>query len=179
MPTERDTQRVLSGFAELTALCDYYMASRGIGHTEALIQGAQRSRAIVLAADAQHARLLRQQGLNTEPRFSLVNGRLRGSQSALLVDHWALQQMVADARDIVATETRHVLTAVWLAHQGAMEEWAQLVARTRAQHQRDLVATLAVWTHVVALVAVALRIRVPGRAPAWSAIALLSLLTRR
>jgi hypothetical protein len=90
-------RRTAEALRELNMLSGYYAGSRGVGHTEALITGAQQSRALVLAADQAHRNYLRQQGLNVETRSYLTHLRGMEVRMPLLVDHWALQRMVGDA----------------------------------------------------------------------------------
>lgn len=102
-----------SALNELRELARYYDVTRQRGHTAAMVVGARQSGALILAADEAHARHFTAQGLPAVSRIRLASG-LVGRRTPLLVDHWALQQMIADAHRALAnvtTELVRTLTA--------------------------------------------------------------------
>lgn len=96
-----------AALAELQELGHYYTRARQVGHTTAMIRGATDGAAVILAADASHRDRFRRAGLSAESRSSLQ--QLRGMQSPLLVDHWALQGMISDAHQRLEQITRELV----------------------------------------------------------------------
>lgn len=89
-------ERVTAVLGDLETVGRYYAGSRNVGHTTAMLIGARESRALIVAADAVHSDWFRRQGLHAESRSALRT--LAGAKMPLLVDHWALQCMITDAR---------------------------------------------------------------------------------
>lgn len=78
--------------AEILLSC--YASSRQVGHTNALINGAKNTDCIVIAATEQHARDLR----NRLPgkKILTVSEKILGLRTPILVDHWALVNILTE-----------------------------------------------------------------------------------
>jgi hypothetical protein len=82
----------------LENLLAYYKATRSRGHTTAMLQGANNTpKAIILAASEGHARQLKQVAPQSECVSMRVPQALRGRINPLLVDNFAMEQLLADA----------------------------------------------------------------------------------
>lgn len=82
----------------LENLLAYYKSTHARGHTTAMLQGANNSpTAIILTANEGHARQLKQMATQSECVSMRVPQALRGRNNPLLVDNFAMEQILAAA----------------------------------------------------------------------------------
>lgn len=98
----------------IETIVDYYDATRQVGHTNAMMFGAANHvddpPVLVIADSANHADQLKNQyHVETLGRGNNLVKRLQGRRQPLLVDHYALAQMVRELRRQAMREalTRH------------------------------------------------------------------------
>lgn len=80
----------------------YYSTRRGVGHTRAMILGAANTeRVIVLAHNMRHGEDIKDRCRNAKIiTWDRLDG-LNGESSPLLIDHWALMEILSDAQKML------------------------------------------------------------------------------
>ena len=82
---------------ELKEIYNYYLSTRGVGHTYSMMEGAKNTDCLVVCANKQQKREVDRQLLGKKTTtLANVKWELRGIEKPLLIDHYALCCLVEE-----------------------------------------------------------------------------------
>ena len=82
---------------ELKEIYNYYLSTRGVGHTYSMMEGAKNTDCLVVCANKQQEREVGKQLLGKKTTtLANIKQELRGIKKPLLIDHYALCCLIGE-----------------------------------------------------------------------------------
>lgn len=157
MDEQTAVQRLVAALRELQKISDYYSVNRGIGHTAAMVS-VPGDGTIIVTDNYRHAEQLRQRTSGTHQGVWDIMGRASFSNREqaprpLLIDHYALQGMISDARGDLVDATRELLVDLQAEHRSELvrlrAQHEQEIRRFQNQRYREMATAMVVWDWVL------------------------------
>ena len=102
----------------LRQIWEYYHQNRQVGHTTAMIDGANKTPCILIVADNQQRKYLMR---SVQPHVKMVTvteakmGKLKGTKMPLLIEHYALTGMFDELLSLMAKHTQEAYKKGYIA----------------------------------------------------------------